>query len=404
MLQSAALSDLLSVVLAGLLVGAGVYALRLRRRVGRFQRDVEGLRSAANESGRIEAQALALNRLLIDLTRLTERLQTARDVREIPHVVLHLLQRAFDAERVLILFARNGSEGKKKNRCLVVGATSSGALERARNEEIAFGEGELGLVAQLQEALDAEDLATRRASRHATVPGLRSFRTELAAPMVVGGETFGVVALAGVGRRFDNEKTILTLIAQTAGFGLHSAASYSELKSQVDVDGLTGILNRRALLNRLEELVADARQSGKSTGVFMFDVDHFKHYNDRNGHGAGDIVLQEMCALVARSIRPEDAFGRVGGEEFVVASPNQTVASTYGLAEKIRRAIEAHDFEHGTAQPEGRLTVSGGVAVLPGHAREAKELLEQADRALYRAKESGRNRVEIAVPEPSKAG
>ena len=86
-----------------------------------------------------------------------------------------------------------------------------------------------------------------------------------------------------------------------------------------------------------------------------------------------------------------------------MVTPRQSVASTYGLAEKLRRAIEAHSFEHGAQQPLGRLTVSGGVAVLPGHARDGKDLLAQADKALYRAKAAGRNGVEIAVPEPSPA-
>jgi len=403
MFISTAASSLATGLLLILLLALSLRLVRLRQRLGHFERDLAGLRAAAARSKETEAQEAALNKLMVDLTRLTERLQTGRDVRQVPKVLVHLVQRTFDAEKVVVLFARGDGEEPTTKQQLVVGATSAGAVERSQNEVLHFGEGELGLVAELQEAVDRADLQSHRAARHATVPGLRSFRTELAAPMVVGGRTFGLVGLSGVGRHFTHEKTILTLIAQTAGFGLHSAASLSELKNQADLDGLTGILNRRALIERLDELVREAIRSGQTVGLFMFDVDRFKHYNDRNGHGAGDALLQKLCTLVSRSVRPEDAFGRVGGEEFVVATPNQSVASTYGLAEKVRRAIGDHDFEHGAAQPLGSLTVSGGVAVLPGHARDAKELLEQADKALYRAKAAGRNRVEIAVPEPSTA-
>jgi diguanylate cyclase (GGDEF)-like protein len=400
MLQSSGTLLLVSALLLILLLFLGLDLFRVRQRLRRFEQDLSQLRAAAPQVGRAEAQEASLNRLMVDLTRLTERLQTARDARMIPQVLVHLLQRTFEAEQVLVLFTRRSREPSARP-SLVVVAASSGAAERAMNETIAFGEGELGLVAQLQEAMDHQDFELRAVPRHATVPGLRSFRTDLASPMIVGGETFGVVALSGLDRHFKNEKGMLTLVAQTAGFGLQSAVSYSELKNRADIDGLTRILNRQALTERLGELVFDAERSGHNVGVFMFDVDNFKHYNDRNGHAAGDRVLKGICDVVADAIRAEDVFGRIGGEEFVVVSPNQSVASTYGLAEKLRRAVEDHTFEHGAEQPLGKVTVSGGVAVFPGHARDSNELLRHADEALYRAKAAGRNRVEIAVPQSS---
>ena len=138
--------------------------------------------------------------------------------------------------------------------------------------------------------------------------------------------------------------------------------------------------------------------------MLLLDIDHFKNYNDRNGHPAGDRVLQDLSALVSRSIRTEDVFGRFGGEEFVVVSPNQSLASTYGLAEKLRRTIAEHDFEHGEGQPLGRVSVSGGVASFPGHARDSVDLLRLADEALYRAKHAGRNRIEVSDPSSPVSG
>ncbi len=391
------LSPLLGVSLL-LLLGAGWYVLRLRGRVGQFERDLMGLREAATQATRAEAQEASVGRLLTDLTRLTERLQNTRNARDIPEVLVGLAQRTFDADQVLVLFTRRNLDHPEGRPVLVVGACSSGAVERSRNEIIQFGEGELGLVAEIQLPMDRKDLDAAKALRHATVPGLRSFRTDLAAPMIVGGETFGVVALSGLGRRAKNEKTMLTLMAQTAGFGLKSAVSHSAVKTKAELDGLTRILNKNAVTQRIGELVSEAERAAGSVGIVLLDVDHFKHYNDSHGHAAGDGLLQELAALVNRSLRPEDVFGRFGGEEFVIVTPLQGVASTYGLAERLRRAIEAHGFEHGASQPLGCVSVSGGVASFPTHGRDSTELLASATAALYRAKHAGRNRIEISAP------
>ena len=390
-------SPLLGVSLLLLLV-AGWYVLRLRGRVGQFERDLVGLREAATQATRAEAQEASVGRLLTDLTRLTERLQSPSNARDIPEVLVGLAERTFDADQVLVLFTRRNLDHPEGRPVLVVGACSAGSVERSRNEIIQFGEGELGLVADTQLPMDRKDFDAAKARRHATVPGLRSFRTDLAAPMIVGGETFGVVALSGLGRRAKNEKTMLTLMAQTAGFGLRSGASCSAPKTRAELDGLTRLLNKGAITQRLGELVFEAERAAGSVGLVLLDVDHFKHYSDSHGHAAGDGLLQELSALVNRSLRPEDVLGRFGGEEFVIVSPQQSVASTYGLAERLRRTIEAHGFEHGASQPLGCVSVSGGVASFPTHGRDGTELLASADAALYRAKHAGRNRIEISAP------
>jgi len=397
MLLSVQALTLASGLLLALILLLGAHLVSLRRRLRRFEGDLASLRSAAARAGRAATEEASVSRLLTDLTRLTERLQSTRNAREIPEALVALAQRTFDAEQVVVLFARRDRERPGDEPVLVVGACSPGAVERARNEVIRFGEGELGMVADLQRAMDRKDLESGKAARHATVPGLRSFRTDLAAPMIVAGQTFGVIALSGLGRRARNEKTILTLMAQTAGFGLRSAASYSALKSKAELDGLTRILNKQAVTQRLGELVFDAERSASSIGLLLLDVDHFKHYNDRNGHAAGDGLLQELATLVTGSLRAGDTFGRFGGEEFVVVSPGDGVASSYGLAEKLRRTVAGHGFEHAAAQPLGAVTVSGGVACFPAHGRDSAELLRSADEALYRAKHAGRNRIEVTV-------
>jgi diguanylate cyclase (GGDEF)-like protein len=154
-------------------------------------------------------------------------------------------------------------------------------------------------------------------------------------------------------------------------------------------DSLTGIANRRAFFDRggplLEWAIADRRPAA----LLLFDLDRFKNVNDTAGHQAGDRVLKAFCELVAASMRPGDLFGRVGGEEFACLVVNASMAQALQTAERVRREFEAMRFPGLTVTA----TVSVGVAMASESGRSLPVLLAIADRALYRAKADGRNRV-----------
>ena len=161
-------------------------------------------------------------------------------------------------------------------------------------------------------------------------------------------------------------------------------------------DGLTGMFNRRHLADRLSQEIAYAVRHGTGVCALLLDIDHFKQVNDTHGHLAGDEVLRRVAALVGEQIRREDLLARYGGEEFVLVIREVPLASARLLAERVRVAVERMEvpYEHKTL----RLTVSIGVASLAscGADRTPTRLLGLADEALYRAKETGRNRVEVA--------
>jgi diguanylate cyclase len=168
-----------------------------------------------------------------------------------------------------------------------------------------------------------------------------------------------------------------------------------ELRNQSLRDGLTGLWNRRAYNSRVAEEVARAERYQCPLSIALWDVDHFKVLNDHHGHRVGDTVLQALAARVNGMLRRCDFVGRYGGEEFVVILPNTEIAQALVVGEKIRHAASAE----GVTTQVGALqvTVSVGVAThRPGGT--AEHLFEEADRALYRAKASGRNRVEAAKP------
>lgn len=162
-------------------------------------------------------------------------------------------------------------------------------------------------------------------------------------------------------------------------------------------DGLTSLHNRRYFEEQFNLELARTRRTGAPLCLLMLDVDHFKTYNDRNGHVAGDKVLVQVARLVKQGIRSVDLIARYGGEEFIVLLTGADLAVGRSVAEKIRSAVAEFDFPQGEGQPGGRLTVSVGVAELKASVRSLEDLIRRSDSALYQAKEQGRNRV-VAAP------
>jgi two-component system, cell cycle response regulator len=157
-------------------------------------------------------------------------------------------------------------------------------------------------------------------------------------------------------------------------------------------DRLTGLGNRRRLDEDLERFADLSRRYDHALAVVLFDVDRFKQYNDTAGHAAGDEVLRSVAAALAAECRTADAAYRYGGEELLVALPEQELEPATTAAERMRAAIEALAIPHPGITPEGVVTVSGGVACL-GLDESVASLLGRADAALYRAKRDGRNRI-----------
>jgi len=173
-------------------------------------------------------------------------------------------------------------------------------------------------------------------------------------------------------------------------------AAQEELLFQATHDALTGVANRSVVLDTLRRERSRQMREGGSFGIVLMDLDHFKYVNDQYGHLSGDAVLQESTRRLTQCVRPYDTVGRYGGEEFLIVAPSCDAMGALGLAERIRKAIEATPIT--TDAGEISLTASLGVAISSEAAPfEAQVLLQIADDALYRAKEHGRNRCELAV-------
>jgi two-component system cell cycle response regulator len=174
-----------------------------------------------------------------------------------------------------------------------------------------------------------------------------------------------------------------------------------ELTDLSRLDPLTGLGNRRALEQDVELLEARVERYSHRYCMAVLDIDHFKSYNDTYGHPAGDVVLQTFANHLQEEIRAGDAVYRFGGDEFLCVFPEQSLETGAQVVDRMRIGLEALAIVH-TGNPNGVVTFSAGLAILdPGHIESTKEVLLEADAALYRAKQLGRNRVE-ARPGPAR--
>ena len=172
------------------------------------------------------------------------------------------------------------------------------------------------------------------------------------------------------------------------------------LQSAVGVDFLTEIPNRRALDERMEEMMSRAERYGNTFSLIVFDIDHFKAINDKHGHAGGDRILRAIAHLLNDHKRSSDFLARFGGEEFVLLLPETTLESAQRLAEKTRERVDASNFRF--QKERVRVTLSAGVGELHPGRDTAEALFKRVDAALYLAKQEGRNRVNVAeTPAPA---
>lgn len=232
-----------------------------------------------------------------------------------------------------------------------------------------------------------EDIVTKGL---APVVMLTGFGSEEVAVQAIQQGAIGYLPKNGLSK----EKLVKTIDDATERWrGLSiSRANQEQLERLVNIDSLTGLLNRRAILNRLDEHITDSRRYEDNLGILMLDIDHFKRINDKYGHITGDDVLENVGLLLQRKIRDTDAAGRYGGEEFLITLPRTDLPSALILAERIGKNIKATKMKDLTGIVFS-ITVSQGLALYkPGD--DIQSLISRADKLLYQAKQNGRDRIE----------
>ncbi|MBE9241084.1 PAS domain S-box protein [Synechocystis salina] len=224
-----------------------------------------------------------------------------------------------------------------------------------------------------------------------------STQESLCIPLVAQGETLGLLNLCSqrAGTINLEQQQLAKTIAEQVSLAIANIKLRERLENQSIRDPLTGLFNRRYLEQFFLQEIGRARRYNYSIGVIMGDIDHFKQFNDQLGHDAGDHVLKVIGRILQSNIRGSDIACRYGGEEMTIVLPQTSMEDTLVKAESLRQAIATMAVDYKGRQL-GTLTVSLGVACYPDHGQTMANIIQAADRALYQAKDAGRNRVIMA--------
>jgi diguanylate cyclase (GGDEF)-like protein len=213
-------------------------------------------------------------------------------------------------------------------------------------------------------------------------------------PIIYRDTVLGVMMLASMSPFRTNELTLLESMINQIAIVLENALAHEKVAQLSITDTLTGTYNRRYLSQRLEEEFRISHRHHSPLSALVIDIDHFKRINDEFGHQIGDEALVAVAHTLKENVRESDMLARFGGEEFVVILPHTTQKDAMLVAEKLRLAIASRTI---ASMGDHKITISIGVATMPDLIVDSSdELLGMADRALYLAKEQGRNRVVFA--------
>jgi diguanylate cyclase (GGDEF)-like protein/PAS domain S-box-containing protein len=225
-------------------------------------------------------------------------------------------------------------------------------------------------------------------------------------PMIAHGEALGILhlnhtkaendPLQAAGQLYGEHKTqVIMAVAEHIALALSNLKLRETLRQQSIRDILTGLFNRRYMEESLARELSRAEREKNSVGVIMFDIDHFKNFNDDFGHDGGDALLRQLGDYLVKDTRCGDIVSRYGGEEFVVVLPDASLENARLRAEELRMGVKDLLVYH-LGKPLGKCTLSFGVAAFPEHGVTNDGILKSADNALYRAKNEGRDRVVVA--------
>jgi diguanylate cyclase (GGDEF)-like protein len=310
-------------------------------------------------------------------------------------IVLRVLERVFQPKQALFFVSDQAEE-------FLTLVSGFGIEDVSDGYQQAFGEGFAGVVARKRVVMGTNDLRyeSNLTRQRLTETEPSEFITDTAAPIVHLGRTLGVLCIGGVGNLNEDDRALFGMIGDMTALALTNYIQYRKIQELANSDPpMTRIYNKGYFIKHATSELALARTGKWEMSILMIDLDNFKHYNDTNGHLAGDRLLQSMAGIFREQTREQDTVARFGGEEFVILLHGIGGQTAMDAAERIREAIASFPFPNGDRQPLGHVSASIGVSTFPADGMDLELLILKADEALYAAKEAGRDRVMCASGE-----
>lgn len=216
-----------------------------------------------------------------------------------------------------------------------------------------------------------------------------------AAPLFAEGKIVGILYVDDYKtRKFsDRELQMFSLLSTLAALAIVRAQTIAETKREAITDGLTGLFNHRHFSLSLRQELSRSARYKSPVSLIMFDIDYFKKFNDEYGHLEGNNLLMQISKILTQESRDSDVVARYGGEEFALIMTQTDKEGAFVCADRIIKAVCEYQFKDQNDEPVPGVTMSGGVASFPDDAKDPIKLIEKADKALYRAKASGRNKI-----------
>ena len=350
-------------------------------------------RSLELEIERLRGELEHSSRFTDTLQRFLQRI-SSDDPTKTYYSIISNSRELLNSERASLMVFDEGADK------LVLKAAIGMSVDPGSVGHMRVGEGVSGSVIESGKALIIDDVES---SAITPAPAERRYKTKsfISFPITIGGRKIGVLNIADKvgGRNYDEvDLSLLEIIGPQVALALEKAewqerATAFQLMSITDP--LTGLPNRRYLEERLTEEVNRSKRNEDPMCFLMIDIDDFKAYNDNNGHQAGDLALQITAHCLKGALRSADVASRYGGEEFSILLPQTTATEAAVIADRIRQRVATTHFPHGKSQPQGHVTISIGVSSFSSLVNSAETVIAAADRALYRAKSLGKDRIEF---------
>ncbi len=413
-----AIKDIVSAVSSKFLIGiiisavlAAVYYFLNEKNINEFKRqalmkiasmraEFDKLNSQVEQFKDVNKKIFSMSQRFVQLQAIGKIIAKSLDPDEIVKAMVNALPQLFGAKKAMLYLIEN-------NRLVLKAEKGLNSEEYAKYQVLPL-DPKTNILAFL--AIEKLKLAPQELSENLEMKNLlhsSEIKPLLAAPLVHGKKELGVIAILETTDKKDDatlkeDIRILDVLATLGSMALENANLFKKTELLANVDGLTGLYTHRYMQEFLDKELERAKRYKRPVSVILTDIDHFKKFNDVYGHQIGDMVLAETAKILRNTVRKSDLPARYGGEEFMAILPETDYKGAFAFAERLRKNVESASYTDPNTGKILSVTISIGVATFPLHAVEKMELIKQADEALYRAKEGGRNRTCLATVSPEK--